>query len=415
MARTLGKLNNLQVKTARSGVHADGGGLYLQVRESLGPDGKPHRTRSWIYRYTVDGRQTWLGLGAYPDVSLAMAREKATDARRLRADGKDPLEQKRVIRAALRHQKPRAPSFDRCAAAFVESHGAAWRNPKRAQYWTRSLGRHVYPVIGKVLVSDVDTALVMRVLEPIWRTKTETAVQLRGWIEAILNWAAVMGYRSGDNPARWRGHLDHLLPSPRKIAPQKHHPALPWIETPNFMLDLKKRDAMAARALEFLILTACRSGEVLGACWNEIDFTTRVWTIPPERTKAFREHRVPLSDAALTLLAELPRRGEHVFAGRNNQLNSYGMRMLLLHMKRHDITPHGFRATFRTWAGDETPFARETVEAALGHIIGDRTEQAYSRGDALEKRRKLMNAWGAFLSKTPARQGGAVVALRVAS
>jgi Arm DNA-binding domain len=265
MARLSGKLSNLQCRAAPVGVHSDGGGLYLQVREgAVGPDGKKSCTRSWVYRYTVNGRQTWLGLGSYPTVSLAVAREKATDARRLRAGGIDPLAQKRVERAALSQEKAKPLPFVECAAAYIEGHQSAWRSTRHAQQWVRSLATHVYPIIGKVLVSDIDTALVMRVLEPIWSTKTETAVRIRGRIELILDWATVLGYRSGANPARWRGHLDHLLPARAKVRPVRHHPALSYRDLPAFIAALRQRESVAARCLELMIAAACRASEALG-------------------------------------------------------------------------------------------------------------------------------------------------------
>jgi integrase len=390
MVRQVGKLTNLHLRTAGPGLHSDGGGLYLQCRQ-----GANGITKSWVYRYAVNGRQTWLGLGSYPTIALAVAREKATDARRLRAEGKDPLAHKRAVRASLSRQEAKPLTFAECAAAYIESHQPSWRSRQYARQWVRSLATHVHPIIGVRLVSDIDATLVMRVLEPIWKSKAETAAQLRGRIELILDWAAVLGYRTGANPARWKGHLDHLLPSRFKIAPVKHHPALRYQDLPAFVVELGQREAVAARCLEFVILTGCRSAEAVGARWSEVDFGACVWRLPPERTKAFREHRIPLSNPALSVLSRMPRNGEYIFAGERGRLSMIAMRQLLLRMGRRNITPHGFRSTFRTWAGEETLFQREIVEAALGHAIGDKTERAYSRGDALEKRRKLMDAWAA--------------------
>jgi integrase len=391
MVRQAGKLTNLHLRTAGPGMHSDGGGLYLQCRQ-----GANGITKSWVYRYAVNGRQTWLGLGSYPTISLAAAREKATDARRLRTEGEDPLANKRALRASLSRQEARPLTFAECAAAYIESHQPSWRSARYAQQWARSLSTHVYPTMGRTLVANIDTPMVMRVVQPIWGTKTETAARLRERIELILDWAAVLGYRTGANPARWRGHLDHLLPSRFKTTPVKHHPALAYRELPTFMAELRQREAVAARCLEFVILTGCRSAEAVGARWSEVDFGACVWRLPPERTKAFREHRIPLSNAALSVLSRMPREGEYIFAGERGRLSMIAMRQLLLRMGRRNITPHGFRSTFRTWAGEETLFQREIVEAALSHEIGDKTEQAYSRGDALEKRRKLMDAWAAY-------------------
>jgi integrase len=410
MARLSAKLTNLQVRMAPPGVHADGGGLYLQVREgATGPDGKKCCTRSWIYRYTVNDRQTWLGLGSYPTVSLATAREKATDARRLRADGIDPLAQKRVERAALSQERAKPLPFVECAAAYIESHQSAWRSTRHAQQWVRSLATHVHPIIGKVLVTDIDTALVMRVLEPIWSTKTETAARIRGRIELILDWATVLGYRSGANPARWRGHLDHLLPARAKVRPVRHHPALSYRDLPPFIVALRQREAVAAKCMEFLIAAACRASEAREARWDEIDLPNQTWTIPRERTKSFHEHRIPLSNAAMAVLAQMPRDGDLVFG----RLSHAALQILLLRMGRRDISIHGFRSTFRVWAAERTNFPREVAEMALAHAIANRTEAAYARTDLLEQRRRLMNAWGGFLGKIPTEQGNAVVSLRV--
>jgi integrase len=406
MARLLGKLSNLQCRAAAVGVHSDGGGLYLQVKEgAVRPDGKKGCTRSWVYRYAVNGRQTWLGLGSYPTVSLATAREKATDARRLRADGIDPLARKRAKRAALRQDKAKPLPFAECAAAYIENHQSAWRSARHAQQWVRSLATHVHPIIGKVLVTDIDTPLVMRVLEPIWSTKTETAAQLRGRIELILDWATVLGYRSGANPARWRGHLDHLLPARAKVRPVRHHPALSYRDLPAFIAALRQRESVAARCLELMIAAACRASEAREARWDEIDLSNQTWIIPRERTKSFREHRIPLSHAAMAVLGQMPRDGDLVFG----RLSHAALQILLLRMGRRDISIHGFRSTFRVWAAGRTNFPREVAEMALAHAIGNRTEAAYARTDLLEQRRRLMNAWGGFLGKAPT-----VVSLRVA-
>ena len=308
----------------------------------------------------------------------------------------DPLAHKRAVRASLSGHEAKPLTFADCASAYIEGHQPSWRSAHYARQWVRSLATHVYPILGRVMVAEIDTPMVMRVVQPIWNTKTETAARLRERIELILDWATVLGYRTGANPARWRGHLDHLLPPRYKTTPVKHHPALPYRDLPAFMVDLRRREAIAARCLELVILTGCRFGEAVGARWSEIDFEARVWTLPKERTKAFREHRIPLSDAAMSALAQGPREGEYIFRGERGRLSVMAMRQLVMRMGRRNITPHGFRSTFRTWAGEDTLFQREIVEAALGHAIGDKTERAYSRGDALEKRRKLMEAWAAY-------------------
>ncbi|MGI3165346.1 tyrosine-type recombinase/integrase [Pseudooceanicola sp. 200-1SW] len=371
-----------KVETAAPGRHGDGRGLYLYV--------KPSGARSWVLRYQVHGRRRDLGLGAYPDVSLAMARDRAAEARRQIAEGEDPIAKKRQA-------KPK--TFRDTALELIESKRPGWKNAKHAAQWTSTLETYVFPKIGAVQVAKIETSDVISTLTPIWSEKPETANRVRQRIEAVLDYASALGIRSGDNPARWRGHLDHLLPKPKKVRAVKHHPALPHAQIADFMTDLAKREGVAARALAFTILTAARSGETRGMTWAEVDLGAQVWTIPAERMKAAKEHRVPLSDAALALLGrhgeDLP--GEALIFGSDTKpgkpISDMSMAAVLRRMGREGITVHGFRSTFRDWAGETTGFPREVIEAALAHGIKDKAEAAYARSDLFDKRRKLMEAW----------------------
>jgi integrase len=379
-------------KMKAPGIYPDGGGLCLQVAV-----GKKGIGKSWILRYSHRGKARAMGLGAYPRLSLAGARDRRDWARGvLNADG-DPITEREREREANQLAEARRMTFGECATAYIAAHEASWRNPKHRQQWTNTLAAYASPVIGGLPVDLVDVGFVMRVLEPIWSTKPETSSRLRGRIEAVLDWARVRGYRQGENPARWKGNLDHLLPAKSKILSVRHHAALDYSETAAFLEDLRLREGIAARALEFCILTAARTGEVIGATWREIDCEAKLWTVPGSRMKSGREHRVPLSDAAFAVL-NMPRisNDPRVFP-----ISNMGMPMLLRRMGRGDLTVHGFRSTFRDWAGDMTAFQREVVEADLAHTAGDKAEQAYRRGDALEKRRKLMNAWSAFCHSQP--------------
>jgi integrase len=404
---TAGKLTDVRVRAAAAGTHGDGRGLYLIVKQ-----GTAGLTRSWLFRYSIGGRSHWMGLGAYPDVTLARARERAQDARRALSEGFDPLQRKRDQRAALRRQHAKqVPTFAQCAGAYVESHEKGWRGKRTSQQWVGTLRNHVHPVLGRLSVDEIVTEHVLAVLKPIWATRSETAVQVRGRIEQVLDYAKVLGHRSGENPARWRGHLDHLLPPRAKIAPVQHHPAVAYRELPAFMDTLRQQDNTAAKCLEFTILCACRSGEAIGALWSEIDWETRTWTIPATRTKQGREHRVSLSEPAICLLQSLLPKGEHVFPGRRSGPQGESTLRALLERMKTTAVVHGFRASFSTWARECTHFPRELVEAALGHAVGDVVERSYQRGDALERRRELMAAWGNYCTST----GAEVVQLRRSS
>jgi integrase len=395
MAIVLEKLKALAIsKLQEPGYYGDGGGLWLQVSKT--------GTKSWIFRYTMDKKQREMGLGSFLVIGLADARERAKACRLLVLDGVDPLGERAARKRQLAAAKAKLITFDQCAKRYVAAHRAGWKNSKHASQWENTLETYASPVIGSLSVDQVDTALVMKVLLPIWDSKTETAKRLRGRIECVLDWAAVHKFRQGENPARWRGHLDHLLANPGKIAPVKNHPALPWQEVGAFMAELRARGGVAARAVEFAILTACRSGEVRGARWSEIDLGAATWTIPAERMKAGREHRVPLSSPAVTLLRTMVKNDDIVFSGRqpDTLLSDMSLTAVLRRMARPEITVHGFRSTFRDWCAESlaNSFPREVCEHALAHSLPDKVEAAYRRGDLFEKRILLMDAWATYCS-----------------
>jgi integrase len=376
-----GRLTVRKVETAKAGKYSDGGNLYLIVS----PTGAP----KWVLRFTWRGKAREMGLGTPATVALADAREKAARARRMVAQGIDPI-----------HERKRAggvPTFGEMADQVRESLSAGFRNEKHRVQWKSSLATYAAPLKDKA-VDTIATDDVIEVLRPIWTTKAETASRVRGRIEKVLDAAKAKGFRHGENPARWRGHLDHLLPKQSKLT-RGHHAAMPYEHVAAFVGRLRESDSLTALALEFCILTAARSGEVLGARWSEIDLDKKVWTLPPDRTKAGREHRVPLSERATAILQQLAasRTGAFVFPGRRKDkpLSDRPMHMALRWMKA-DVTVHGFRSSFRDWAGNETHYPRDLIETALAHVIGDKAEQAYRRSDALEKRRKLMEAWASY-------------------
>ena len=376
-------------------MYADGGGLYLQV--------SPTGTKSWIFRFTLDGREREMGLGPLPDVSLAEAREKAAECRRLKRDGLDPIEARKAERRQTQLQAAQAITFKDASDAYINAHKAGWRNAKHADQWRNTLKTYVYPVFGSLPVQGVDVGLVMKAIEPIWATKTETASRVRGRIEAILDWAAARGYRQGDNPARWRGHLENLLPNRSKVREIEHHAALPYADIGAFVAALQEQAGTAARALEFLILTAARTGEVIGARWEEIDVHGKLWMIPANRMKGRKAHRVPLSSPALTIIesTEKLRSGDFVFPGgkRGEPLSNMAMLALLKRMGYDDLTAHGFRSTFRDWVAEQTSYPSELAEMALAHVISNKVEAAYRRGDLFEKRRNLMSDWARYCTQ----------------
>lgn len=390
-------------KLKTPGYFGDGGGLWLQV--------SPAGTKSWIFRYTLQGRSREMGVGALHTVSLAEAREKARMCRQQLLEGLDPIEARHSVRQAGRATAARAQSFDQCAAAYVEAHRAGWRNAKHAEQYQTTLMTYASPHFGALPVAAVDTALVMKALTPIWTTKTETAKRLRGRIESVLAWATVQGLRSGENPARWKGHLDHLLPRPEKVSAVEHHAALHYTRIGEFMQQLRKQPGVAARAVELIVLTACRTGEVFNATRAEFDLEGKVFTVPPERAKSGRAHRVPLSKAAEALVRTMPlvEGNPYLFPGarEGKPLSNMAGLVLLRRMGYGEFTVHGFRSTFRDWCAEQTSYPRELAEAALGHVLTDKTEAAYQRGDLLQRRALMMQAWADYCAR-PAVSGNVV-------
>ena len=417
MARKAAGLTAARVKTAPPGRYGDGNGLYLYVRSA--------EARFWLFRYTPrGGKMREMGLGrAGADlaaVSLAEARVKAADLHKLVRAGVDPLVQRETLAAAAsaaaQEAAVKGTTFRTVAERYVEAHAAGWRNPKHRMQWRNTLDTYAHPFMGDLPVGNVGTEHVLAALEPIWRHKPETATRVRGRIESVLDYATARSWRSGENPARWRGHLANLLPARGKVAPVEHHAALPWAELGDFLDALRQQGGIAARALEFAILTAARSGEVLGARWGEIDMLAKVWTVPAARMKAGREHRVPLSACALAVLgamAELrtvdsPDAFVFPTALPSRPLSNMAMAMVLRRMDRGDLTVHGFRSTFRDWVGETTAMPSDVAEAALAHVVGNKTAAAYARGDLFEKRRRLMDDWAAYCDRTPAKESSAV-------
>lgn len=389
------RLTALKVKgLIQPGRYGDGDGLWFQVR---GPE-----QRSWLFRFKVAGRERQMGLGPFPDVGLADAREAARQCRAQLRAGVDPLDARQKARADS--QAASAVTFRQVAGRYIAAHEAGWRNPKHRQQWRNTLDAYVFPKIGNRPVASIETGAVTDLLEAIWREKPETASRVRGRIESILDFATARGWRSGDNPARWRGHLDKLLPAHSKVTTVKHHSALPWREIRSFMAEVDRQESPSALALQFLILTATRTGETIGATWGEIDLAEAIWTIPANRMKAGREHRVPLSTAAMAVLADAAKLrtsdtpATPIFPGAKDgkPLSNMALLMLLRRMERADLTAHGFRSTFRDWCAEATNHPRDVAEQALAHSLPDKVEAAYRRGDLLEKRRRLMEDWAAF-------------------
>jgi integrase len=396
MAKNIQRLTAIAVtRASKPGLYPDGAGLYLRVARN--------GSKSWAFRFTLNGKPREMGLGGLTKVGLADARKKATDVRRTLSDGYDPvtLRQEEEARrpAAVKLPAAHSMTFDKCAEAYISAHEISWRNEKHRQQWRNTLTTYVSSVFGSTPIQNVDIDLVMKVIEPLWRTKTETARRVRGRIEVILDWARVRGYRTGENPARWRGNMDHLLPARSKVRPIKHHAALPYSEISAFMQDLRKIEGVSAAALEFLILTVGRTGEVIYARRPEINLKDKVWIIPAARMKSSREHRVPLSPPAIAVLKQMPESEDgYLFPGRSSgaPLSNMALLMTLGRMNRGNITAHGFRSTFRDWAAECTNFPREVVEMALAHVIEDRTEAARRSGDLFDKRRRLMDGWARF-------------------
>lgn len=408
MARQQQRLSALQVtKLTKPGLYGDGGGLTLQITAT--------GAKSWLFRYMVAGKPFGMGLGPTHTVSLAEARQKALDARKLLIDGINPLAAKKQNRIAAALSDAKMMSFDQCAKAYILAHKAGWKNAKHGDQWTNTLNTYASPVFGHLPVAEIDTGLVVKCLAPIWESKTETASRVRGRIESVLGWATTSGYRTGENPARWKGHLENLLATISKSSRTKNHPSLPWPRIGALMAALRAREGASARAVEFAILTACRSGEVRGAQWAEFDTAGKLWTIPAERMKAKREHQVPLSDAALALLESMPKDSDDdvVFAGTKGQpLSDMSLTAVIRRMNGDDkpvwadsngdgVTVHGFRSSFRMWAAECTNYPREVAEHALAHQLPDAVERAYQRGSQFAKRAALMAEWAVYCATVP--------------
>jgi integrase len=406
----LHKLTQADLRRKDAGLYADGGNLYLQI--SLNGD---NVNRSWIFRFAISGKRREMGLGAVHTIGLKDARAKAADLRKLVHEGRDPIAERNAQKAALAAATAKRVTFDECAASYSRAHSPKW-SAKHSFQWSSAMTRFASPILGKLPVDVIDVGLVVKVLEPIWHERPETASRLRGQIENVLAWASVRGFRQGDNPARWNGHLQELLPSRRDILPVGHFAALPYREVPGLVQTLRDLDGGRERALELLILCASRAGEILGARWDEIDFAERLWVIPASRMKGGKEHRVPLCERAIAILEgmKLCRRNDFVFPGdRRENMGESPMRELLKRLG-YKTTVHGLRSSFRDWCGECTNFPREICEAALAHVVGNGVEQAYRRGDALEKRRRLMAAWAEYCSK-PIAADAAVTPLRKAA
>jgi integrase len=386
----------------RPGRHPDGDNLYLRV-SSPG-------NASWLLRYERAGHERMLGLGPLHTVTLAEARTRAKAARQLLLDNIDPIDQKHAQKAERALAAAKSMTFAEAAQAYFDQHERKWKNPKHRDQWMSTMRSYVFPKIGNLPVGAIDTGLVLKCIEPHWQTTTETMSRVRGRVESVLDWATVRGYRTGENPARWKGHLAEVLPSRSDIAKPNHHAALPYADIGAFMVELRSRDAVAARALEFTILTAARTGETIGARVGELDLKEKIWTIPAGRMKGGKQHRVMLSNRAIEILSEVPHEdgNDHVFIGptAGAGLSNMAMTAVLKRMGHGDITVHGFRSTFRDWAAECTNTPNHVVEMALAHVIGDKTEAAYRRGDLAKKRKVLMEQWAAFCAK---HNGGAVV------
>ena len=392
MARGIHRLTAIAVaKQKKPGAYADGGGLWLQVTES--------QSKSWSFRFMLAGRAREMGLGPLRTIDLAKARDEARICRELLLEGLDPIEHRKLIRAKQALEANSTKTFDECASAYIAAKRPGWSNPKHADQWTNTLKTYASSVFGNLPVHAVDTELVVQALNKIWTTKTETATRVRQRIEAVLDWATVSGFRNGENPARWGGHLEHKLTNPAKIKTVENLAALPFTKIAAFLVELRKQEGFAARAMEFMVLTAARTGEVRGALWSEMDLEARAWTIPAERMKRKREHRVPLCDRAIALLKEMEKNRTdeqpYVFHGgkAGKGMSDGALLALLKRMERTDITPHGFRSTFRDWASECTNYPHEVQEMALAHIIRNKAEAAYRRGDLFEKRRSMMADW----------------------
>jgi integrase len=389
-SRSIHRLSALSVvRLTGPGYYCDGGGLYLQV--------SPAGARSWVYRYRHEGRLREMGLGGLRRVSLADARERAQGCRRQLGNGLDPIEERRRERSQRAAQLARTKTFDECTTAYIKANRAGWKNEKHVAQWESTLATYASPFIGSLSVRDIDTAHIVSVLEPIWEAKPETASRVRGRVEAVLDWAKAHRYRDDENPARWKGHLDKVLPARTKVRKVRHHAALPYAEVAAFIKTLRVQEGLAARALELAVLTAARTNEVIGARRSEFDLEAGMWTVPAERMKAQRAHRVPLSATAVVLVRRLlgDTDTELLFPGgkKEKPLSNMAMLTVLRRMKRNGLTVHGFRSTFRDWAAECTTYPNEMAEMALAHTVDDKVEAAYRRGDMFQRRRQMMDDW----------------------
>ncbi|MEN8131865.1 MAG: integrase arm-type DNA-binding domain-containing protein [Pseudomonadota bacterium] len=394
MALTIHRLTVAGAKNATKPL-CDGGGLWVYpIKED----------RYWIFRYKLNGNEREMSLGNILDKSLKEARREASEYRKLKSQGIDPIEHRQQKKQQIKLDAAKGMKFDSCATAYVNAHQAGWKNPKHVDQWRNTLKTYASPVIGDLPVASVDTGLVLKILEPIWTKKTETASRLRGRIENILDWATVRGYRTGDNPARWRGHLDKTLPKRSKVQKVRHHPALPYAEIGEFMEKLRSRQGLAARALELTIYTTARTNEVIASTWDEFDLANAIWTIPGDRMKSGRDHRVPLTEPVLAILKKLPEAGDFVFPGQRygkHLSNTAMLKVLKDDLGYANLTVHGFRSSFRDWAAEMTAYPRELAEAQLAHVLSDKTEAAYQRGDMFEKRRRMLDDWSKFCATRP--------------
>jgi len=388
----LHKLSALKVlELNKPGSYFDGGGLLLKISPTL--------TKSWVFRYSISGKERRQGLGPYPDTSLGEAREMAQECRKLKRQGIDPIARRNEILRGRKKEAENQITFKECATTYIDTHKAGWKNEKHIAQWRNTLKTYAYNIIGDLPVNEIDTQSIHQVLKPIWLEKTETATRVRQRIEKILDWAESLNYRKGKNPAKWQGHLEHSFPKPSKIRKVQHHPALPYKEMPDFWKWLSMKDSLSAKTLAFTILTAARNGESRQAFLKEIDFKNKCWNVPGERMKAGRDHRVPLSESTIEILriVEPSKKTQYLFPGAKDgkNISETALRKLLKEY-RAGLTVHGFRSTFRDWAAEVTDYPRELAEAALSHVVRDATEAAYQRGDMLEKRAVMMKAWSAY-------------------
>lgn len=386
------------LKITKPGRYGDGNNLFLQVM--------PSGTKSWLFRYERGGKERAMGLGPVNIVSLEQARAKARTASLQLFEGIDPLAHRRAEQQARALAAGKITTFSEGTHAYYDGNEGKWKNAKHRQQFLNTMKQYAFPVMGKLAISEIDTALVLKVVEPIWADKTVTADRVRNRIEKVLDWATVRGFRKGDNPARWKGHLSEVLPPRRRIAKTKHFAALPFAELPSFMTTLKVREGVSARALEFTILTATRTSEATGAKWTEINIAEKTWTVPADRIKGGKDHRVPLSDRAVAILEALPREGDWVFPGvrKDKPMSNMAMDAVLRRMGFKDgrATVHGFRSTFRDWAAERTQYPNHVVEMALAHTVGNKVEAAYRRGDLFDKRRLLMADWAKYCASKAA-------------